>query len=99
MHYIGYVLEINQATRKVVWDVAYKAATYRQQFLIGPWITDNLLFIIRDYIGYYFGGARGVMVIVTGYGHGDTSSIKSKLIAFHIALIRYESNYSPSGYG
>ena len=22
-----------------------------------------------------FGGARGVMVIVTGYGHGDTSSI------------------------
>ena len=21
------------------------------------------------------GGARGVMVIVTGYGHGDTSSI------------------------
>ena len=23
----------------------------------------------------YQGGARGVMVIVTGYGHGDTSSI------------------------
>ena len=22
----------------------------------------------------FFGGARGVMVIVTGYGHGDTSS-------------------------
>ena len=22
-----------------------------------------------------FGGARGVMVIVTGYGHGDPSSI------------------------
>ena len=29
-------------------------------------------------LSYYlsiFGGARGVMVIVTGYGHGDTSSI------------------------
>ena len=25
--------------------------------------------------GYLYGGARGVMVIVTGYGHGDTSSI------------------------
>ena len=24
---------------------------------------------------YFIGGARGVMVIVTGYGHGDTSSI------------------------
>ena len=23
----------------------------------------------------FLGGARGVMVIVTGYGHGDTSSI------------------------
>ena len=26
-------------------------------------------------IMFTFGGARGVMVIVTGYGHGDTSSI------------------------
>ena len=32
------------------------------------------------------GGARGVMVIVTGIGHGDTSS-NPGLIAFHIALI------------
>ena len=32
------------------------------------------------------GGARGVMVIVAGYGHGDTSS-NPGLIAFHIALI------------
>ena len=32
------------------------------------------------------GGARGVMVIVVGIGHGDTSS-NPGLIAFHIALI------------
>ena len=31
-------------------------------------------------------GARGVMVIVAGIGHGDTSS-NPGLIAFHIALI------------
>ena len=32
------------------------------------------------------GGARGVMVIVAGIGHGDTSS-NPGLIAFHVALI------------
>ena len=32
------------------------------------------------------GDARGVMVIVAGYGHGDTSS-NPGLIAFHITLI------------
>ena len=32
------------------------------------------------------GGARGVMVIVAGIGHGDTSS-NPGLIVFHIALI------------
>ena len=32
------------------------------------------------------GGARSVMVIVAGIGHGDTSS-NPGLIAFHIALI------------
>ena len=32
------------------------------------------------------GGARGVMVIVAGIGHGDTSS-NPGLIAFRIALI------------
>ena len=32
------------------------------------------------------GGARGVMVIVAGIGHSDTSS-NPGLIAFHIALI------------
>ena len=35
---------------------------------------------------YHFGGARGVMIIVAGIGHGDTSS-NPGLIAFHIALI------------
>ena len=35
---------------------------------------------------YVYGGARGVMVIVAGIGHGDTSS-NPGLIAFHIALI------------
>ena len=34
----------------------------------------------------FFGGVRGVMVIVAGIGHGDTSS-NPGLIAFHIALI------------
>ena len=33
-----------------------------------------------------FGGARGVMVIVAGIGHGYASS-NPGLIAFHIALI------------
>ena len=32
------------------------------------------------------GGARSVMVIVAGIGHGDTSSNPGQ-IAFHIALI------------
>ena len=32
------------------------------------------------------GGARGVMVIVAGIGHGNTSS-NPGLISFHIALI------------
>ena len=34
----------------------------------------------------HYGGARGVMVIAAGIGHGDTSS-NPGLIAFHIALI------------
>ena len=33
------------------------------------------------------GGARIVMVIVVGNGHGDTSSNPEQVIAFHIALI------------
>ena len=35
---------------------------------------------------YNNAGARGVMVIIAGIGHGDTSS-NPGLIAFHIALI------------
>ena len=37
-------------------------------------------------IRYFLGGARSVMVIVAGIGHGDTSS-NPGLIAFHIVLI------------
>ena len=37
-------------------------------------------------IHYTKKGARGVMVIVAGIGHGDTSS-NPGLVAFHIALI------------
>ena len=41
----------------------------------------NLILFICMYVSLYYifflflGGARGVMVIVTGYGHGDTISI------------------------
>ena len=40
------------------------------------------------YIYIKTGGARGVMVIVAGIGHGDTSS-NPGLITFHIALIPF----------
>ncbi len=40
------------------------------------------------------GGARGVMVIITGYEHGDTSS-NPGLIAFHIALIPLGKGMNP----
>ena len=42
-------------------------------------------------IGITIGGARGVMVIVVGNGHGDTR-FKSwtRLVAFHMALIPLE---------
>ena len=40
----------------------------------------------KVYIKVKVGGARGVMVIVAGIGHADTSS-NPGLIAFHIALI------------
>ena len=40
---------------------------------------------IREFIPFQ-GGARSVIVIVAGIGHGDTSS-NPGLIAFHIALI------------
>ena len=39
-------------------------------------------------------GARGVMVIVAGIGHGDTSS-NPGLIAFHIALIPLGKGMNP----
>ena len=36
---------------------------------------------------FFNGGAYGVMVIVRGNGHGDTSSNLGRDIVFHIALI------------
>ena len=44
------------------------------------------------------GGARGVMVIVAGIGHGDTSS-NPGLIAFHIALIPLGKVWIPPAMG
>ena len=42
--------------------------------LVNPFLMISLLVQIISIIFYYFGGARGVMVIVVGNGHGDTSS-------------------------
>ena len=49
-------------------------------------------------IAYYMvsGGARGVMAIVVGNDHGDTSSNPGW---DWLSWERYESNYSPSSYG
>ena len=49
------------------------------------------------------GGVRGVLVIVVGHGHGDTSSNPGR-DWLHFTLHkypweRYESNYPPSSYG
>ena len=49
-------------------------------------ITHISTYMIVPTIFFISGGARGVMVIVAGIGHGDTSS-NPGLIAFHIALI------------
>ena len=47
---------------------------------------DDILIRLCNAVYKQIGGARGVMVIVAGIGHGDTSS-NPGLIAFHIALI------------
>ena len=47
--------------------------------------------------------ARGVIVIVLGNGHGDTSSNPGQdwlyFTLYSYPWERYESNYSPSSYG
>ena len=59
----------------LIWEIIFSPNT---------WIfKDNcsVYFFGCYYKRYYYiklGGARGVMVIVTGYGHGDTSSIPGK---------------------
>ena len=50
------------------------------------------------------GGACGVVVIVVGNGHGDTSSNPGRDWLHFPRVLgypweRYESNYSPSSYG
>ena len=58
-----------------------------------------IIYIIYIYIYIFVEGARGVIVIVVGNEHDDTSSKSwTRLIAFHIALIPL-GNYSPSSYG
>ena len=51
----------------------------------------NNFYLYKSYIYIYiyaYGGARGVIVILDGKGHSDTSSNPWKrLIAFHVALI------------
>ena len=60
-------------------------------------LCSNVLGKIRN---PFIGGASGVMGIVTGYGHGDTSSIPGQdWLHFTYPWERYESNYSPSSYG
>ena len=47
-------------------------------------------------VNLLFGVAYGVMVIVVGNGHGDTSSNSwTRLIAFHIALIPLGKGMNP----
>ena len=53
---------------------------FRDVWLCSPWTAKKHKVTSRGII------ARGVMVIVIGNGHGDTSS-NPGLIAFHIALI------------
>ena len=61
------------------WDMKKNGVRYETQNHLIPHKLFQYKVITR-------GGARGVMVIVVGIGHGDTSS-NPGLIAFHIALI------------
>ena len=43
--------------------------------------------MMANHYAIFGGGAHGLMVIVIGNGHGDTSSNPGRDIAFHIAQI------------
>ena len=64
-------------------NVTYKLFAYKPYMYEQETALDNPQELIFHNIQP---GARGVMVIVSGIGHGDTSS-NPGLIAFHIALI------------
>ena len=65
-----------------------------------PFISPIKTMMITNYI---LGGAHGVMVIMVGNGHGDSSSNldETDCISHSTNTLgeRYESNYSPSSYG
>ena len=51
---------------------------------------------VNVYIKHFWGGVRGVMVIVVGNGHGDSSSKSwTTMIAFHIALMPWGKGMNP----
>ena len=76
--------------------VGKKIKNSRKILLHSSWFDYKLCLIVKDAYSkrqggadndsVRYGSARGVMVIVAGIGHGDTSS-NPGLIAFHIALI------------
>ena len=93
-NYGQYINQFPPNTIKVIWEFEriqkkiyrHKRSIMFNEICISMYIyifTSDLTEYTRTYI---YGGAHGVMVIVAGFGHGDTSS-NPGLIAFHIALI------------
>ena len=62
----------------IIWDLFLKE--------FGKKNSNNYLWLVGFVLGHINPCVRGVMVIIAGIGHGDTSSYPG-LIAFHIALI------------
>ena len=80
------VLVAGEETKSVFWS------SYLPWMELSSFLRDSsnslvsVSLISRLLWNFFLGGARGVMVIVAGIGHGDTSS-NPGLIVFHIALI------------
>ena len=97
MKFIGYIIRkaVNlDNTISVIEFCKTNSATISRLFLLTPF-RKSLLIVLSVFINTIYlkllgisikVGTRGVMVIVAGNGHGDTSSIPG-LNAFHIALI------------
>ena len=62
------LIGINKIKRKAVVEYKKKTITNETKMLLWKWLVDF------NSMSTHHGGARGVMVIVAGYGHGDTSS-------------------------